>query len=316
MELKELRYYRAIVELGSFSKAAAALRIAQPALSRHIQKLEHSLGVQLLRRGSRGVVPTPAGATLLARTTDLEHQVSLIEREISSYANNVVGYLNIAAMFPLSVCMMPDVVKRYREAYPDVTLHIVQGYSGDLIQGLLSRTLDLALVDSPSHTHAELTISPLWKEKVHLFGSAKTEKDNPLFQQACVELTQLANKPIVIPSHISVFRRMIDGIFSREKLKLAPVIEADGPEMIFEMVKAGIGYGLMPRCAIHERVKSGELLSVPTAPKLERRISIVTRAEIREGRLLDPLLTLIREAAKELVRTEPFETVQLLFIDD
>ena len=68
MDLKDLRYFRAVAESGSFSKAAAHIRVAQPALSRHMSRLEHSLGVELLRRTSKGVILTPAGAELLKRT--------------------------------------------------------------------------------------------------------------------------------------------------------------------------------------------------------------------------------------------------------
>lgn len=313
LDLKELRFYRAIAEHGSFSKAASYLRIAQPALSRHIQKLEHSLGVQLLRRSSRGVVPTAAGEVLLRRTVDLEHDLSLIQREISSYAANAVGSLNIAAMFPLSVGMLPNVVRAYRQAYPGVTLHIVQGYSGDLTEGLLGKKIDMAIVDTPSHPHVELATFPLWAEDVHLFGSAEFERDNPVFAQDTVAFADLADKPIVISSQISAFRKKVDEAFMRHGMRLRPVIEVDGPEMLFEMVRAGIGYGLMPRCGFDDRVASGKLLAVPIDPPLKRRISIVTRAELLGDRLIEPFLDLVRQGVRELAGTEPFRTVTLLF---
>ena len=72
MDLQALMYFRTVVEMGTISKASAYLRIAQPALSRHIQRLEHSLGVELLQRSAKGVTPTAAGRQLLEKTADFE----------------------------------------------------------------------------------------------------------------------------------------------------------------------------------------------------------------------------------------------------
>ena len=97
MDLRELRYFRAIAECGTFSRAAAQLNVAQPALSRQVKKLEHELGVELLRRTSRGVVPTEAGQALLQRTTMLEQEVDAARRYVSSMADKVTGALSVAS---------------------------------------------------------------------------------------------------------------------------------------------------------------------------------------------------------------------------
>jgi DNA-binding transcriptional LysR family regulator len=83
VDLKDLKYFRAIAECGTFSKAAAHLRVAQPALSRKIQKLENDLGVQLLQRTARGVTATEAGRVLLGRTQELEQALEDIRREVT-----------------------------------------------------------------------------------------------------------------------------------------------------------------------------------------------------------------------------------------
>ena len=91
MDLKDLKYFRTIAECGSISKAAAHLRVAQPAVSRKILKLEHDLGVQLLRRTSRGVTPTEAGQVLLQRSIDLERSIDETRREVARYAERPTG---------------------------------------------------------------------------------------------------------------------------------------------------------------------------------------------------------------------------------
>jgi len=93
MELRELRYFRTVVESGSFSKAAVKLMVAQPSLSRQIRALEHELGMPLLRRNARGVSPTEAGKVLLERALRLEENMDGIRRAFATLAKRVTGTL-------------------------------------------------------------------------------------------------------------------------------------------------------------------------------------------------------------------------------
>ena len=127
MELKELRYFRKVAEFGTLSKAATYLHIAQPALSRHMQKLEHEFGVELLKRTSRGVMATRAGQVLLERTLHLREEMEEIHREVSRFAKQPRGVLRVALGYPLAVLMVPRLVKAYKARCPEVALHFVQG---------------------------------------------------------------------------------------------------------------------------------------------------------------------------------------------
>src|SRR6201993_3146737 len=136
MELRELRYFRTVVESGSFSKAAVKLMVAQPSLSRQIQALEHELGMPLLRRNARGVSPTEAGKVLLERTLRLEENMDGIQRTFATLAKRVTGILRVAVQAPVSFVLLPELVRSYRARYPDARLELVEGFRGSIITTL------------------------------------------------------------------------------------------------------------------------------------------------------------------------------------
>ncbi len=310
MELRELRYFRAIAECGTFSRAAAQLNVAQPALSRQIKKLEHELGVELLRRNTRGVVPTEAGQALLQRTASLEQELGATRRYVSAMAARVTGTLSVAVQSPVSLFLLPQLVKEYRVRYPGVALHLREGYSGDIMEALLAGHVDIAIVDKPSHSHFDLVAKPLWIETFSLVGppGAPATTREPGAVASFADLAQLA---IISPSRRHVVRRLLDAAFERRSLKFQPLFEADGALMIFEMVKEGLGYAVMPNCTCHPFVVKGELSSIHIRPAIRRTISLVTRAALDEDRVLASFRAMVYAAAPMAAATQRFGPLAL-----
>jgi DNA-binding transcriptional LysR family regulator len=300
VDLKELHYFRAIAECGTFSKAAAHLRIAQPALSRQIQKLEHDLGVQLLQRSPRGVTPTEAGRVLLDRTRQLEQSIEETRHELARYADTQTGALRVAVQSPLSQLMVPPLLRAHRAAHPGVVLELTEGFSGDLIDSMLDGQLDVAVVDTPTHPHAALTSAPLWVETLQLV----CPRSDPLWQSGTITVPDLATLPLIMPGRKHAIRRLVEAAFERRRLRFQPAIEANGAMMIFELVKAGFGYTLMPSSGHHPWVVSGDLRSVEVRPAIRRTISLVTRTALHEHRLVASICALIRDVAPGIAGLE------------
>jgi LysR family transcriptional regulator, nitrogen assimilation regulatory protein len=299
VDLKDLKYFRAIAECGTFSKAAAHLRIAQPALSRKIQKLEHDLGVQLLQRNARGVTATEAGRVLLGRAQELEQALEDTRREVTSYAEWPTGALRIAVQSPLSQIIVPDLVRAYRTVYPGMVLELTEGFSGDLIDSLLERQLDVAIVDAPSHPHADLKCTPLWVETLQLVcpsGDAIAER----IGAGPISWPELAKLPIIMPCRKHAIRRLVDVAFERQRLKFQPAIEANGAMMIFELVKEGLGYTLMPSSGHYPWVVGGQLRTIEVHPAIRRTISLVTRGSLQDGRPVAMFRTLVQNIAPRI----------------
>jgi LysR family nitrogen assimilation transcriptional regulator len=305
MELKELRYFRAIAELGTLSKAASRLRVAQPALSRQMGKLEHSLGVKLFSRGARGVTLTPAGIVLLEGSGRVEHAVSEVMKEVTSMSQGSTGLLRIGAQYPVSTTLLPRLIQHYQAAFPSVTLHPSEGYSGEILDALLSERLEVAIVDPPSHPHVDLTAVPLWLSTMRLVGPA-TAAQTPLFQSARISMEAVAQLPLILPGRAHSLRRLVDQAFARHKIRLQPSIEAEGSLMIFEMVRMGLGYTIFSEAGFHPLEQRGEIVSREIQPVIRRTIGIVTRTSLRDERTVTNFIAMAKEEAKRLVLTERF----------
>src|ERR1700756_234183 len=283
MELRELRYFRTVVESGSFSKAAVKVMVAQPSLSRQIRALEEKLGMPLLRRNARGVSPTEAGKVLLERTLRLEEDIDGIQRTFATMAKRVTGILRVAVQAPVSSVLLPELVRSYRARYPDVRLELVEGFSGDVIEKLLAGLIDVAIVDIPGTPFAELNVTPIWVETFSLFGWIDAPAVQP-DRTMPVTLADVAKLPLIAPSSRHAARHLLEEAFERRSLKFRPVLEANGVLMIFELVRAGLGYTVMPASAFRPYNAHSELRSAEIEPVIRRTISITVRASVAEDR--------------------------------
>ena len=311
MDLKAIDCFRTVAELGSISRASAYLRLAQPALSRLIQKLEHSLGVELLQRSSTGVTPTAAGRVLLERTAGLESSLSEIAREVSGYASDVLGPLRVGVQPPLSHVVMPDLIRRYMEAHPRVEFHVHEGYSADMLDGLLDESIDVVVAETPSHTPRELTVLPLWVEPLHLFGPSSAAETEP-FRAGSATLAEALQLPLILPSPRYAIRKLIEQTASREHLRVTPRLEVDGPETIFSLVRSGLGFTIMPGLGASSFAR-GRVCGVPTTPAVDRPISILVRSSVAADPKVATFVRLFREAVVALADTDRFRNIRLTF---
>ncbi len=309
MDLRALQCFRTVALLGNISKASSHLRIAQPALTRQLQKLEHNLGVELLHRTHKGVRPTAAGQLLLDRTAHLESDLAEVRRDVANLSDKVAGSLHLAVQAPLSTLLIPSLVGKFMQAHPGVALHVVDGYSADVTDGLLGEKLDVAVVDSPSHANG-LTIMPLWVETLQLIGPPGSALNRASPQKA-LSLAEAGLLPLVLPTQRYTLRKLIDAAFGRAQLKARPVIEADGPAMILAMVRAGLGYTLMPTCGCLAEIRADKLHVRETTPSIARPMSIVTRTTLLDEMKIGTLIRLARAEAVALVGSEHFGPVTL-----
>jgi len=146
MELRQVRYVVAIARHGSFTAAAAELRIAQPALSRQIQQIEREIGVLLFDRSRRQISPTPAGLAFVARADTLLSDVLALREEMQEFAGLLRGRVVIGALQSLAELRLPGMLAAFHQRYPGITVALREGNSGPLIDSLLAGQLDLALV--------------------------------------------------------------------------------------------------------------------------------------------------------------------------
>ena len=150
MDIRQLRTFSCVAELGSLSKASDTLRVAQPALSRQIKLLEHELRAELFTRNGRGMVLTEAGRLLLARTAGIVRQIDQIRDDIQSSGGPPSGRVVLGLVPTVSCVISARLARRTVESYPGISLCIVESYSGHLIEWLHRGQMDLAVIYGPS----------------------------------------------------------------------------------------------------------------------------------------------------------------------
>jgi LysR family nitrogen assimilation transcriptional regulator len=149
MNLRHLAYFVRIADLGSFTKAAQHLRVAQPALTRHIHQLEAKFGIELFFRSSRGVVLTEAGKHLYDNATRILHDIERTSDEMRSFAGIPSGKIVLGVTPSLCPVVVPTLLSRHRRKLPGVELKIVESYGGQLEEWLVDRRIDLAIHTEP-----------------------------------------------------------------------------------------------------------------------------------------------------------------------
>ncbi|AKQ61498.1 LysR substrate-binding domain-containing protein [Bordetella hinzii] len=246
MELRQLRYFIRIVELGSMSRAAIELDMVQSALSQQISRLEGELGTRLLKRNPRGVEPTEAGTAFFreAKLT-LRHAEQAIR---SAQQPRLTGSVSIGLPATTESILGLPLVAALRARYPDVRLHMVGGMSGMLADMLNARELDMAILFDQRGRHSIFagrtwTVRPLFEEELFLIR-ARRRHVRPLPEAA--SLAELADEPLILPTVGHGLRSVLDAAFARAHVQPRIALDVDSLPMTMAALAAGLGAVIQP----------------------------------------------------------------------
>ncbi len=271
MELRHIRYFIAVANLRSFSKAADALHVAQSALSRHVQSLEAELGTQLLFRTTRGVVPTEAGLRLIKRGESLLRYVSEMRNEISAAAENPSGEITIGMPQSISPVLAPLIIQECRQLYPQLSIHITEGLSVFLTEWLNLGKIDLAVMSNFNEPKG-LRISHLANEDLVLVA-APTRIERGRHE---MRLTELQALPIILGAH---FRPLIERATRQCGVKLNIVMELDSIAIIKEIIVNQTFYSILPYASVHREALNGDFGVVSIVePSIRRELVLAVNA--------------------------------------
>jgi LysR family nitrogen assimilation transcriptional regulator len=259
IDLVQLRYFMRVAELKSFTKAAASLHIAQPAVTRQIRLLEEEMGVQLLFRHSRGAEPTEAGMRLLAGAETLFRLLHEIRADVVATSALVSGTLRIGFPPSLGDLLVGTAVSAFRERYPDVVLNLQEGYSQALRDSLLGDRMDLAVLTG-RQANPLLVATHLCDEQLWILrppGSAPPRRGKAY---AFPEIAQL---PLIQPSRANTLRQMIEARAAELDLALNVVVEAEALHMIKDLVRRGVGCHVSPYSGVGADIERGDFAGGP-----------------------------------------------------
>lgn len=258
MDVSQLRTLIHVAELGSLSKAADRLRIAQPALSRQIRLLEQELGVRLFDRHGRGMVITEQGRDVLQHALRVMAELEEIRAVVSDEDAPLRGQVSIGMPPTASDILSEPLVSAFRDAHPDATLRIVSAYTGYLLDWMQRGELDAAILYDPKLAR-NLRVQPLLEETLFLIGPAGSS----LSLERPVEFAGLKDQRLLLPSRSHGLRALVDRYAQEAGILLDIKVEADSYSTLKSLVGNGHGVTVLPLAPIHEELKVGKLCAAP-----------------------------------------------------
>ncbi|MEW6624327.1 MAG: selenium metabolism-associated LysR family transcriptional regulator [Bacillota bacterium] len=248
-----LSVFKAVADKRSFSQAAKALHISQPAISLQIQSLEEDLGTRLFDRNNKRVVLTQAGKTYYKYATQIIELYDLARKEISELTGLVKGKIKIGASLTIGEYVLPKIAGYFVKDHPEVNLTINIANTEEITRHLLSNTLDLGLVEGPIK-HADLVLEKFMSDELVVI----VPYEHPWAKKELISIDNLLSQPFILRESGSGTRQVMEdklgehGI-SSDDLQIA--MELGSTQSIKEGVEAGLGVSIISKWAIKKDVK-------------------------------------------------------------
>ena len=300
MDLKQIAYFVRVAELGGFTRAATALGVAQPALSRQVRLLEVELRQNLLTRDGRGAVPTEAGRLLLAHGRGILHQVERAREELGRVRGALAGRVAVGLPTSLARIMTVPLTRAFRAQMPDATISISEGLSTAMQESLVNGRLDIAVLYNVRPS-PELDITALQQEELFLVQPRATARQ-PKAGPPPITLKALAELPLVIPSRPNAIRMQVESEMAAIGCRPLVALEIDGVSAILDLVADGAGCAVLSRNAVASSVRPANYqLRAIRSPALHTQISMATSAQRPATLTQQATLRLIRETLGSLL---------------
>lgn len=241
MDIRQLRYFSAIVRTGSFTHAADELGISQPSLSQQIRKLENQIGNPLFERLGRSVRLTPYGEALRQPAADILQQVAETKSSLDQLQDGVRGKLHVGVIPTVMPYLIAPRVGEFSHRFPEVDLQFTEDTTPHLVEQLQSGDLDLAVSGLPVR-NPDIVCSELMREPLFL---AVAEK-HPLAREKSIDLQDLHNERLLLLKEGHCLRDDVLRTCSRGRNELHPVFETEQLASIFQFVRSGFGLTVVP----------------------------------------------------------------------
>jgi LysR family nitrogen assimilation transcriptional regulator len=243
MDLRQLRYFVCIVDLGSITSASQAMHVAQPSLSQHVANLEEELDTALLLRDRRGVRPTEAGQVLYRQAKGLLRQLEETKAAVRRQVDTPAGQVTVGLPTSTSRILSVPLIRAVRDHYPGIRLKLVESATAELAEAVISQKMDLALCVEVRE-QADMHVTPVLDEDIVLVANAAHAGRGP------ISLRELSELPLIVPSFPNSVRVLYEQALAREGLPLHLVTETSTTTISLAAVAAGLGNTLQPWCAI------------------------------------------------------------------
>ena len=297
MDLKQIEYFVRVAETGSFTRAAIALDVAQPALSRQVRLLEVELRQNLLIRNGRGATPTEAGKLLLEHGRGILHQVERAREDLGRVRSALDGRVAIGMPPSMAKALTLPLVRAFRQRMPEANLSVNIGLTHAMHEALSNGRLDIALLYNMSASPG-IELMPLMDEPLFL-----VQRRAPKAKAATGALTlaEVAEVPLVIPTRPNAIRMLVESAMADHGLRPQVALEIDGIALILDLVEEGAGSAILSRNAVATSARPQAFVLRPIGtPPLHSKLQVAMSSQRPATLTQKATLDLIREVAQTL----------------
>jgi DNA-binding transcriptional LysR family regulator len=273
MEIPQVEAFLAVGTFGGFRRAAAALRLTQPAVSARIRALEDSLSVRLFERGRQGhgLALSPAGRALRPHAEQLLQAVAVARQAVHDIRPASGGAIQIAAVLSICTYLLPDVLKRFQTAHPTVMITVRSGHSKDVLEMVLRGEAEIGLARSLHHPEVE-TVS-LRDDPLVLVGRSTSWPT----RERRGRLEEIADRPLIFFDRGSSDWTLTQGLFRRAGLVPNVALEVETIETAKRMVERGMGLAFLPHLAVGRELRRRSLVAIEIvdAEPISRSLDVI-----------------------------------------
>lgn len=272
LNLDQVHAFADVIELGSFSAAAARQNLSQPAISQQIRQLEDRLGVRLIERVGKRAMPTPAGQALLDRVGEIDASVQNALDAVAGFANGTVGQVRIGTGATACIYFLPKVLEQLQRRFPGLEIIVRTGNTSDVLKSIEENSLDIGLVTLPASGRSLDIVPVLTDPFVAIFADGMDVPD-------LIRPADLADIPLVLYERGGQTRTIVDDWLRAAGVVGHSIMELGSVEAIKELVGAGLGATILPAMGARLGRTQFPIKTRKLAPDLARSLALVVRRD-------------------------------------
>lgn len=298
MELRQLRYFVAIVDHGSLSRAARVLHIVQPALSQQLQQLEEELGTLLLHRSAQGMQATDAGRVFYEHALAILKQVADAKSAVNQSADKPSGTVALGIPQSASGALAFPLLKAVRSAYPDIVFQLTEELTGNLTEQLASGRLNLAILFDDGQLKHKFSTKNLVEEEMMYITRAESQF---ACKRASLSLEKALSVPLILPSMQHGVRPRIEQVARDHGLRVENVIEITSIAILKSALLADMGATILPVSPLLAEISRGDMraCTINDVP-LSRTVSLCASKNIPLTNAAMAVERLVLEVSRDL----------------
>ena len=295
MELRQLRYFVAIVDHGSLSRAALVLHVAQPALTQQLRQLEEELGTKLLHRSAQGVHSTDAGKVFYEHALAILKQVADAKSAVTQSAERPAGAVTLGLPHSISGALALPLLTAVRERYPEITLQLTEELTGNLGEQLKSGRVNLAVLFDDGQL-ASFATTPLAEEELRFICRSESAP-----AQDSMTLAQALATTLILPGLQHGVRPRIESTARNAGLHTVNVIEINSIAILKSAILADMGATILPVAPVLAEVERGAMRALPIRdPAISRTVVLCASKNIPLTNAASAVSRLVAQVAASL----------------